>query len=286
MTSIYTAKQVEINGTIISFNEQGLKDATPIIFIHDLGLNQTLWQQQVEKFQHSNRIITYDVRGHGKSGTGDGHYTIDLFVEDLISLMNHLEIPKAIFCGLSMGGFIALRAIESFPERVLGLILCETNSYADSNEEKIIRFRNIKNLKSKGVTDFATDVVNQLLNPVSHQKRPDLVSALKTTIKSTSLEGLCGTLLAIASRTDTSRYLKEIKVPTLIIAGEKDNSHPFDSQYLNHFITGSHLHTIKGSWSISNIENPDEFNTVVEEFLCRKFSLNGALQAGTTIMIV
>jgi 3-oxoadipate enol-lactonase len=285
MNSFFSSIQIELNGNIISYNDCGNKDAIPIIFIHDLGLNQTMWKHQIDHFKNNFRVITYDVRGHGSSGYGDGHYTIDLFADDLISLMDHLKIPKAVLCGYSMGGFIALRTIEIYTERVMGLVLCETNSYADSNEEKTNRFKSIMSIKINGVTDYANTLINQRLHTAENQK-PELESMIKNAIENTSAEGLCGTLLAVASRTDTSKYLKEIKVPTIIIEGEKDSSHPFDALYLNHFITGSQLKTIKGAWNFSNIEKPDEFNAVLVEFINHRFLHNPASKAGTTIMLV
>ncbi len=65
--------------------------------------------------------IAYDVRGHGSSDVGAGQFTIELFVDDLIALLDHLGIEKAVLCGLSMGGYIALRAIERHPNRIKGL---------------------------------------------------------------------------------------------------------------------------------------------------------------------
>ncbi|TLY00833.1 MAG: alpha/beta fold hydrolase, partial [Thaumarchaeota archaeon] len=82
---------------------------------------------------------------------GDGQYTIELFVDDLIALLDHLKIDKAILCGFSMGGYIALRAIERNPDRFSALILCDTMSAADSNEAKIMRANAIKQIKKEGV---------------------------------------------------------------------------------------------------------------------------------------
>ena len=81
------------------------------------------------------RIITYDLRGHGRSDVSDGQYTIELFVDDLIALLDYLKITKTILCGFSMGGYIALRAIERNPERFNALVLCDTMSAARSRDD-------------------------------------------------------------------------------------------------------------------------------------------------------
>ena len=84
-------------------------------------------------------MVTYDHRGHGASDVGDGQYLIEFLVDDLIGLLDHLKLQKATLCGLSMGGYVALRAVERNPERVHALALCDTRSEADSNEAKLKR---------------------------------------------------------------------------------------------------------------------------------------------------
>ena len=106
--------------------------------------------------EHKNmRIITYDLRGHGQSEVGDGQYTIELFVDDLVALLDHLKITKTILCGFSMGGYIALRAIVRNPDRFNALILCDTMSAADSNEAKIRRASSMELIKREGVERYA-----------------------------------------------------------------------------------------------------------------------------------
>ncbi|MBI2429356.1 MAG: alpha/beta fold hydrolase [Ignavibacteriales bacterium] len=120
-----------INNVLLRYVDIGIPNATPVIFIHGFPFSHRMWMfpgGQTEVLSGTNRVIAYDVRGHGESEVGTGHYSIEFFVDDLIALMDHLAIHKAILCGLSMGGYIALRFSERHPERVLGLILCDTKS--------------------------------------------------------------------------------------------------------------------------------------------------------------
>ena len=96
-----------------------------------------MWNSQRDVLKKNFHVIAYDIRGHGKSDVGDGQYTIELFVDDLIELLNYLKIDKTILCGFSVGGYIALRAIERNPEWFISLILCDTKSEIDTNEAKL-----------------------------------------------------------------------------------------------------------------------------------------------------
>src|SRR3972149_4779485 len=139
-----------INGWNTSYNIDGNASGQPVVFIHGFPFSQQMWRSQVAELSRDYRVITYDVRGHGKSEVGDSQFTIEFFVDDLIALLDHLRIEKAVVIGLSMGGYIALRAIERHPERFSALGLCDTRSEADSDEGKVKRSANIKLVKTEG----------------------------------------------------------------------------------------------------------------------------------------
>jgi pimeloyl-ACP methyl ester carboxylesterase len=136
-----------INGINLYYTDTGNEESSPIVFVHGFPFSSKMWNRQTKMLLDSNRhlrIVTYDLRGHGQSEIGDGQYTIELFVDDLVALLDNLKIDKTILCGFSMGGYIALRAIERNPERFDGLVLCDTMSTADSNEAKVKRANSIK----------------------------------------------------------------------------------------------------------------------------------------------
>ncbi len=212
--------------------------------------------------------ITYDVRGHGSSSVGDGQYTIELFVDDLIALLDHLGIEKAVICGLSMGGYIALRAAERHPNRIEGLVLCDTKSETDTDDEKIKRSDSIKTVKSAGVSVFTDNFVKAVLWSRTLESNPEVVEFIRELIRTNSTLGICGTLLALASRTDTTRGLSSIKVPVCIIVGEYDlRTPPLYAQEMHKAITGSELHILSNSGHMSNLENSKDFNEILAAFL-------------------
>lgn len=259
----------QINGVRLYYVDAGIDSSKPpIVLIHGFPFSSEMWKPQIDFLKTKYRVIAYDIRGHGNSDDGDGQYTIEFFVDDLIALLDHLKIQKVTLCGLSMGGYIALRAVERNPERVASLVLCDTGPQADSNEVKIRRSANIKSVKTNGVKAFADNFIKAVFAPSSLKSKPFEVEAIRKIIESNSEVGICGTLLALASRTDTTDSLDLIRVPTLIMVGEEDKvTPPKLSEVMDSQISGSLLHVLKNAGHLSNLENSVDFNKYLSEFL-------------------
>ena len=257
-----------INDIVINYIKHGSSQGLPLVFIHGFPFNHKMWEPQMRELPNDIHAIAYDVRGHGSSDIGDGQFTIELFVDDLIDLLDHLGIEKAVLCGLSMGGYIALRAIERYPKRIKGLVLCDTKSETDTNEEKIKRTSSIITVKSAGVSAFAEEFVKAVFWPKTFEKNPGAIKFIKELICANSTLGICGTLLALASCTDTTQSLSSINVPTCIIVGEHDlRTPPSCAQRMHKAIAGSELHILSNAGHMSNLENPKDFNENLIAFL-------------------
>jgi pimeloyl-ACP methyl ester carboxylesterase len=124
---------IPLNNFHHSYDDFGA-GSTTVIFLHGYPFDKSMWQEQLECLKATNRVFACDIRGFGKSTDEETHLSIDLFGNDLIAFMDKLNIDKAIICGLSMGGFIALNVIKRFPERVEALILCDTQCIEDTEE--------------------------------------------------------------------------------------------------------------------------------------------------------
>ena len=259
-----------VNGAEVYYIDVGSSGALPIVLIHGFPFNYEMWRPQIEVLENNFRVIAYDIRGHGNSGISDGQYMIDFFVDDLVGLLNHLKIEKAVLCGLSMGGYIALRTVERNPERVKALILADTQSKPDSNEAKLKRAASIGAIKKLGVKPYAESFVKAVFATDSLTKKTATVEKINQIIQMNSSLGICGALLALASRTDTTEALPAIKVPTLILVGENDKlTPPSASHEMYSKIPKSEIHLISNAAHMSNLENPDEFNKHVLNFLSK-----------------
>ncbi len=256
-----------INGMNLHYIDVGVQEdrKPPIVLIHGFPFSSEMWSAQIQFLKDERRVIAYDIRGHGKSDVGDGQYTLEFFVDDLIGLLDHLNVSKADLCGLSMGGYIALRAIERNPERVSSLILCDTSSQA---EAKLRRAASIRSVKTNGVNAFAETFLKAVFAPESFQSKPREVEMIRRIIQSNSETGICGTLLALAGRTDTTQVLSQISVPTLILVGELDKVTPSNlSELMHDKIRNSEFHILPNAAHLSNLENSVEFNKQLTNFV-------------------
>lgn len=252
----------------LNFLDLGDSDKLPIILIHGMALDQTMWTPQIPVLKEYYRVVTYDIRGHGLSNVGDGQYTYKMFACDLISLMDYLDIDQVVLCGLSMGGAIALRAYDMYPNRIKALILSGTRSEADSNQTKYWRENSIESIKKDGLESFADEFVETIFASSSFKRHPEAVELIRNTISSSSPEAICGVLLAQAARTDLKHVLRKITVPTLIMVGNHDDFTPRSSSQMMHDeITNSEFIIIPKAGHMSNLENPEEFNHNLMEFL-------------------
>jgi pimeloyl-ACP methyl ester carboxylesterase len=261
--------RVIVNGVKLYCVDVGPKSGPSIVLIHGFPLNSDVWSAQIQALKKRYRVIAFDLRGQGRSGVADGQFTIECLVDDLIGLLDKLRIERTVLCGLSMGGYVALRAVERNADRVRGLVLADTRSEADTNEGKIARSSAMKAIQKDGVKAFAGKFLTDAFSPRSLSDAKLANAARKIMSTNTSL-GLRGTLLALASRTDTTPSLPNIKVPTLILVGEADKITPPDcSRRIHASVQNSELCVISNAGHLSNMENPEEFNSLVLNFLDR-----------------
>jgi 3-oxoadipate enol-lactonase len=256
-----------VNDMVVSYSDLGPDDAPIIIFIHGFPLNKTMWNEQVDALKDNFRVIAYDIRGHGESDAGNDPFSIDLFVTDLIRFMDTLKISKASLCGLSMGGYIALKAVESYSERFESIVLSDTTCLADLPEAKEKRMKSIENIINNGVYKYADGSLNNLFAPESLLSKPDEMLSVKKMIINTSELSLCSTLLALASREETCTNLSKINIPVLILVGEKDKIIPQSAaKFMQKKIKNSSLKVIESAGHLSNLENPKVFNDYLKDF--------------------
>jgi len=257
----------EVNNFTISYNDVG-EGKIPVIFLHGFPFDKSMWKGQLDSLNSSYRLIACDIRGFGKSTDEETPLSIDLFSEDLIAFLDKLNIKKAIVCGLSMGGFIALNAIKKFPERFEALILCDTQCIADTTEVKENRYKAIDQINRDGVSIFNEKFIKSVFHPNSLTNKTELVENLSTVVFTNSKEIIIAGITALAGRPETCSSLSAIGIPTLIICGREDSVTPLvQSEFMHEHIEGSNLKIIDNAGHVSNLEQPDEFNKYLRNFL-------------------
>jgi 3-oxoadipate enol-lactonase len=234
--------KITANNITVNYTDEGPENAPIIIFIHGFPFSKEMWNKQMEVLREKFRVIAYDIRGHGDSWSGTDDFTIELFVNDLLSLMDTLEIEKTALCGLSMGGYIALKAMENYPNRFDSLILCDTSCKADSPEAKGKRMKAIEGIWENGVEKFADDSLKNFFAQESFITKKDVIAEVREIMVNTSEKSVIKTLLALSKRKETCSTLWKIKVPVLILVGEEDKITPPEAaQFMHEEINGSEM---------------------------------------------
>lgn len=256
--AIFEKKDVTIN-----YETFGNKDKPALIFSNSLGTTYQMWQPQIQALQEDYFVIGYDTRGHGASSAPTGPYSFDQLGQDVIDLLDHLEIDKAFFCGISMGGMTGQWLAIHYPNRFYHLMLCNTaakigNEVAWQDRAQLVR--------TEGLNTIAETAANRWFTSSFIANNPDIVSNLSDKLAAGSAEGYasCCEALSIA---DTREQLKTITVPVTVIAGSEDPITTItDGQYMADNIPNAVLNTINAS-HISNIEQPETFNQFIHQYL-------------------
>lgn len=242
-----------------------------IIFLHGFPFNKNMWREQLESLEDNITGIAVDIRGLGNSTKGHGFFSIDVFAKDLGAFLRKMEIDKAVLCGVSMGGYIALRAYQLFPEKIDGLILSDTHAKADDNAGKQKRFDAIQAVLNHGRRPYAIGFIANVFSPKSIEEKPEAIELIKSSIRRNSVSSICATLLAMASRTDTTDVLSEIKVPTLLIRGKEDKITPAEPmEEMAKKIKGATYMEFEGCGHLPNMEDPAKFNLHMNKLLQKK----------------
>ncbi|MCU7491498.1 MAG: alpha/beta fold hydrolase [Ignavibacteria bacterium] len=259
----------QING--LQVFEDGHKNNKPVIFIHGFPFDHTMWQNQVEFLKQNYYCITYDVRGLGKSEAGDGQYTIESFTDDMFQIIDELKLMKPVICGLSMGGYIALRAVERDQERFSGLVLMNTKAAADDNEGKLKRAEGIKKINAQGIEKFIRGFVPNCFSDMALSEMKDMYEdTLNKSIRSNPT-GVKGCLLAMAGRTDMDLFLEKIKIPTLVLCGSLDKLIPPPvMRAMAEKIKDSEFAATPRAGHLTPLENAEFVNDVLAGFLSRR----------------
>ncbi len=257
----------------IAIYQEGNQINKSILFIHGFPYDHKMWDKQVGEFKSSYYCVTYDVRGLGNSPAGDGQFTMESFVDDVESIIDELALDRPVLCGLSMGGYIALRAVERMENKFGGLILCDTKSEPDNNEGKLKRAAGIKKINELGVKDFVEEFVPNCFSGNSVNNLKEYNETLGRSLNSDPA-GVKGCLLAMIGRTDTTQYLSKIKLPSLVICGEEDKlTPPEHMENLASSIRDSQFVLVPDAAHMTPIENPAFVNRVIKKFL-EKISKN------------
>jgi len=243
----------------------------PILLVHGFPLEHSMWNAQIEHLSERWQTIAPDLRGFGGSQCTPGVTTMEQMADDLNALLDALQVSEPIvFCGLSMGGYVAFQFLRKYRSRLRALVLCDTRAAADSAEAAEGRLKLADRVLETGTEQVAEAMLPKLFAAETLQKHPSIVAFERQKILATSPEGVAAALRGMAQRLDFTSTLGEIDLPTLVIVGEHDAITSVDEmRSVSQAIPNAEFVVIPHAGHMTPLENPTAFNEAIEQFLTR-----------------
>jgi len=241
----------------------------PVLLIHGFPLCRLMWKPQAEALALNGfRAILPDLRGFGESGPGDGKCSMETYADDMVTLLDHLGIERAVVGGMSMGGYVLLNLLERYPERVSAACFIVTRAGADDEGGKARRKALAEEVLEGNPGVVAEGFGKILFAEETMREKTELVEVVGRWMDSASTKGLANGLLAMGDRKDYASSLHTLNLPALIVGAAEDKAIPVEhARILERGIKGSVFRIIEGAGHMVNLERPEEFNDALISFL-------------------
>ena len=240
------------------------RDGPTLVFANSLGTDLRIWDLVAAELGPRYRRLRYDQRGHGLTDGTPAPYTIRRLAEDLAALLDALSVQKAVVCGLSVGGMIALQLARSHPARVGALVLCDTAATIGTEEVWNAR---IAAVEAVGLESIAAAVMERWFTATFREKEPATVEGHRNMLERTTPAGYIGTCAAIRDA-DLAAHLGTLRVPTLALCGDQDVATPAERvRSMAEAIPGARFAVIPGAGHLPCVEQPQALAREVARFV-------------------
>ncbi|MCA0256929.1 MAG: 3-oxoadipate enol-lactonase [Proteobacteria bacterium] len=254
-----------VGDAAIHYRAEGLGTGKPVIaFVNSLGTDFRIWDAVMAELGNAYAYVLHDKRGHGLSGMGETPYSIETHADDLIALLDHLGVEKAVIWGLSVGGLIAQDLCARHAHRVHGLVLSNTAHKIGTPDMWNAR---IGTISANGLSGMIDPITERWFTPAFRTDDNALYAGCRVMLARQPVDGYCGTCAAIRDA-DYTETTTRIRVPTLCVVGDQDGSTPPDLvKSLAALIPGSRFAEIAACGHIPCVEQPVAYAQTVVAFL-------------------
>jgi len=259
-------KGMPMSGTVpLFYEERGT--GQPVLLLHGYPLDHTIWRAQIASLSDICRVIAPDLRGHGQSPAPAGEYSMETLAADVAALLDRLGIAQAIWVGHSMGGYVALAALRTMPERVAGLVLCASHPFADPPDKAQARRDNARRALAEGTAPVVSGMLDSLFRPGTNLESIP-AHQVRTIMLKTPAQGVAGVLSGMAARPDSVDLLRVPAPPKALIAGRDDQIVRLaDLQALTAQMPHLRLIVIDDAGHLPMIEQPDATTAALRDLL-------------------
>jgi 3-oxoadipate enol-lactonase len=243
------------------------------ILIHAFPLRADQWLPQLHRVPPGWRLIAPDVRGFRGIGrayqdVGLDGATMATHAADVLQLMNHLDIDRAVVGGISMGGYVSLAVARAAATRLDGIVLADTKATADTEDGRAARDAAIAKVRTEGVAAIADAMIPKLLGPTTQTTQPDLTEAVRALILRNTPDAVASALEAMKSRPDSMPLLSTLACPALVVCGLDDGlTPPADSEAMVAALPNASTVWLPDVGHLSNLEAPLAFTDSLNGFL-------------------
>lgn len=206
----------------LDLHYQAIGSGPDLVLLHPFPSCHEFWLPVARQLASRYRVILPDLRAHGRSSVPGEPARMSDHAADMDALCRHLEIGRAIFAGISIGGYILFEFWRRHSERVKALALLCTKAAADTPEARANRLRSAEEVLERGVPQFIDGLLPKLLGATTLRNRLDVVAAARHTTRFATPQGIASIQRGMAARPDSTPTLAAINVPTLLIGGEED----------------------------------------------------------------
>jgi len=249
----------DANNTFYLLNQ---KKDTPIVFIHGVGLNHTIWKPQIDAF--NNTVIAYDILGHGKTPLSKDNLSFDDFSNQLINLVNELEIKKIHLVGFSIGSLIARNFASKYNERLESLTLLCSIFQRNQEQQQIVKDRFELAKKSKSLSKQA---LKRWFTDDYLEKHPNIYEKISLILEQNNMENFLKVYQLFVNHEDNEKF-ENINTKTLVMTGEGDiGSTPEMSKNLSNIINNSEVKIISKGKHLCSIECADDVNMAIKKHI-------------------
>ena len=239
----------------------------PILFVHGFPLDHEQWRPQLARFTRW-RCIAPDLRGFTGGAAPVGAYSMGVYADDLVGVLDAAGIDGAVWCGFSMGGYILFEVLRRYAERVRGVILCDTKTEPDTAEGKAGRDELVRVAERDGAAAIAERLLPKLLSATTRAQRPEVVATVRAMASRLRVPGLVGALRAMRERPDSGPVLERISVPALVVGGSEDEISPAAGmRVMAQRIRGATYVEVPQAGHLAPLERPQLVNEALEDFL-------------------
>lgn len=258
--------ELERGAVRLRYTVSGRNHGPPLLLLHPLGAGLEVWQPQLAELEQRFRVLRMDLRGHGGSTLADGApapCTMADLLDDACAVLDRLDIARAHWCGLSLGGAIALQAAVTAPQRVRRLVLADTAASFPPRERWDER---IAAVLGGGMEPLIEPILQRWFTAPFMAGSPDAVETVRAMLRATQPRGYAEACDALRGFDLTAR-LGEVRAPTLVIAGAQDVSTPIERAVeLVDGIVGAELEVLDAA-HLSNVEQPADFTAALVRHL-------------------